>query len=94
MGSCRKKFAFIFYLLTGLFFIECNFKEQCESQTPNDNYDVCFFLLQNYQNADEERKRNMRVDLILTNCLITHQDIQKCKKEPTAWPLPEATRIR
>ncbi|MCW7489024.1 hypothetical protein [Leptospira meyeri] len=90
MKNFRKKIVILITLLIGFFLFACNFKEQCESHTPNDNYDLCFFLVQNYHNSDEERKRNMRVDLILTNCLITYQDIKKCKKEPTAWPIPDA----
>lgn len=71
------------------FFVNCNFEEQCKSRTPNDNYDVCFFLIQNYNTAEEERRRNIRTDIILTTCLMTYQDIGKCKKEPRRWPLPD-----
>lgn len=74
-----------------LFFsiVNCNFEEQCKSHTPNDNYDVCYLLIQNYNNAEGERRLNIRTDIILTTCLMTYHDIRKCKKESTRWPLPD-----
>lgn len=86
----KYKYLFNVLLFLALLISEsCNFEEQCKNRTPNDNYEVCLFLLQNYNSADESRKQNIRSDLISTNCLMTYQDIGKCKKESTRWPLPD-----
>ncbi len=80
---------FLILLILAGFQIFCNMREQCQVHSGYENYDGCAVLIGLYNNLSEERKMRVNVDGILAACLLTHVEIEKCKKESTRWPLPD-----
>lgn len=74
----------LLYTLTG-----CNFREQCFSRLGYENTELCDSLLLIYTNSTEEEKSKFRVNALLTVCLLSYSEVNKCKKESTRWPLPD-----
>lgn len=80
-----KSILFLIFSLT----LQCNAREHCQANSGYENYNGCAVLIGVYNNLSEERKQQARLDVLLGVCLLTHVEIERCKKESTRWPLPE-----
>ncbi len=64
-------------------------REQCQASSGYGNYDGCAIFIGFYNTLSEEMNIRVNVDGILGVYLLTHVEIERCKKESIRWPLPD-----
>lgn len=65
-------------------------EEICKGAKGYNDINGCQVLLALYSSQSEENKQRSNLEGILVSCLSQYESIKKCKKEPTAWPIPDA----
>lgn len=85
----NKYFRWVIYIVLLSISINCNFKEQCKITSGYENYDGCAILIGIYNSSSVEEQNELRLDVLLGVCLLTHLELQKCEKESIRWPLPD-----
>lgn len=63
-------------------------EEICNGSNGYNDISGCQVLLALYASQSEEAKQRSNLGGILVSCLSQYENIRKCKKEPSIWPIP------
>ncbi len=81
-----KKIQYLFLILTTLLFLShCNTEEYCYSEIGYKNLEGCYIIFAIYSHVPTEKRENKDV---IVYCQYQIDQINKCKKEPKYWPIP------
>lgn len=88
--SKRIKFKLIKLVLTLLILLlyNCNTEQICYDYYGYENINGCYIILSLYYNQTEEQKKDSNFGGVLLLCQSNIDIINKCRKEPSKWPIP------